>query len=330
MWNFIALILLTVFLYLALKREIGKDFIKAKNNYQKIKNEYEKLLKENVPIKEKNSLLVRAAEKTIALYDITKDICKTLDEEKVFSSFKEQISRYIEIKDCQFIKTAEDIMQNNSYLAVPLEINKKPIGYLAASGIKEEDKEKFHILAQQFLLGIKRALLYKQVQELAITDTLTGIFTRRFYMQRFKEELERSLKFNLKFSFLMIDVDHFKDYNDEYGHLVGDVLLKEVSKTIKENIRQIDLMGRYGGEEFSLILVETDKEGAKFAAERIRQSLEARHIRAYDEDLKATISIGISTFPSDAKNADELIEKADLALYKAKQTGRNKVCVYDM
>jgi len=328
MWNLIALILLTVFLYLTLKRKLDKDFIKAGNIYQKIKNEYERLSEENIPLKDENSLLEKSAEEIIALYDITKNICKTLDEEKVFSVFKEQISRYIEIKDCQFIKDKQDIMGNNSYLALPLEINKKPIGYLAASGIKEEDKEKFHILAQQFLLGIKRALLYKQVQELAITDTLTGIFTRRFYMQRFKEELERSLKFNLKFSFLMIDVDHFKDYNDEYGHLVGDVLLKEVSKTIKENIRQIDLMGRYGGEEFSLILVETDKEGAKFAAERIRQSLEARHIRAYDEDLKATISIGISTFPSDAKNADGLIEKADLALYKAKQTGRNKVCVH--
>jgi diguanylate cyclase (GGDEF)-like protein len=328
MWNFIALILLTVFLCLALKRKLDKDFIKAGNIYQKIKNEYERLSKENIPLKDENSLLVKAAEETIALYDITKDICKTLDEEKVFSVFKERISKYIEIKDCQFIKDKQDIMQDNSYLALPLEINNKPIGYLAASGIKEEDKEKFHILAQQFLLGIKRALLYKQVQELAITDTLTGIFTRRFYMQRFREELERSLEFNLKFSFLMIDVDHFKDCNDEYGHLVGDVLLKEVSKTIKENIRQIDLMGRYGGEEFSIVLVETDKEGAKFAAERIRRSLEERHIRAYDEDLKATISIGISTFPSDAKNADELIEKADLALYKAKQTGRNKVCVY--
>jgi len=325
MWNLIALILLTVFLYLALKRGLDKYFIKAKNNYQEIKNEYEKLCRENASLKEKNSLLEKASEETIALYDITKNICKTLDEKKVFSVFKEQITRYIEIKDCRFIKAPKDILENSSYLVLPLEINKKPIGYLAADGIKEEDSEKFHILAQQLLLGIKRAFLYKQVQELAITDTLTGIFTRRFYMQRFKEEIERSLKFNLKFSFLMVDVDHFKEYNDQYGHLVGDAILKEISKAIKENIRQIDLMGRYGGEEFSIVLVETDKEGAKFAAERIRQALEARHIRAYDEDLRVTISIGISTFPIDAKNAQAIIEKADLALYKAKQSGRNKV-----
>ena len=124
----------------------------------------------------------------------------------------------------------------------------------------------------------------------------------------------------------MVDIDHFKDYNDRYGHLVGDAILREVSKTIKDNTRQIDLTGRYGGEEFSIILTETDKEQARFAAQRIREAVESKPIRVYDEDLKVTISIGISTYPLDAKNMQALIDKADSALYKAKQTGRNKVC----
>ena len=209
-----------------------------------------------------------------------------------------------------------------------VDIDKSPAGYLVARLTKEEDREVFNILAQQFLLGIKRAILYKRVQELAITDTLSGVFSRRYYLERFSEEIERSQKFNYAFSCLMIDIDHFKDYNDQYGHLVGDAILRELSKTIKESVRQIDLIGRYGGEEFSIILTETDKEQAKFAAERIRHSVESKYIRVYDEDLRVTVSIGISTFPFDGKEMGGLIDNADSALYYAKQTGRNKVAVF--
>ena len=217
-------------------------------------------------------------------------------------------------------------MRLRTYTILPLDIGKSPIGYLLASGIKQGDMDKFHILSQQFLLGLKRALLYQRVQELAITDSLTGASSRRYCLERLNEEMERSKKFKYAFSFLMVDIDHFKDYNDRYGHLVGDAILKDVSQTIKENIRQIDLMGRYGGEEFSVILTETDKKQAKFAAERIRKSIEDKSIRVYDENLKVTVSVGVSTFPGDAKDTQALIEKSDSALYKAKQTGRNKVC----
>jgi len=211
---------------------------------------------------------------------------------------------------------------------MPLEINRSAIGYLLVSGIREQDQEKFHILMQQFLLGIKRAHLYQQVQELSVTDSLTEVFSRRYCLERFNEELERSKKLKLNFSFLMLDIDHFKSFNDQYGHLVGDAILKDTAKTIKENLRQIDLIGRYGGEEFSVILSETDKEQAKFAAERIRTAVESKQIKVYDEVLRVTVSIGISTFPDDAQDTQLLIDKADRALYQAKQTGRNKVCVY--
>jgi diguanylate cyclase (GGDEF)-like protein len=207
-------------------------------------------------------------------------------------------------------------------------IDRRIAGYLLVSGIDEHDRDKFGILAQEFMLGIKRAILYQRVQEMAITDSLTGVFSRRYLMERFNEEVERSKKFNYNFSFLMVDIDHFKGYNDRYGHLVGDAILKEVARAIKENIRQIDLVGRYGGEEFSVILTETDRGGAEFAAERIRQAIEQKNIRVYDETLQATISIGIAIFPDNATDPGELIEKADQALYQAKQAGRNRVCVY--
>ncbi len=126
----------------------------------------------------------------------------------------------------------------------------------------------------------------------------------------------------------MIDIDYFKDFNDRYGHIVGDAILRELSRAIQENIRQIDLIGRYGGEEFSIILSETDKDVAGLAAERIRTAVQDKHIRVYDEELKITVSIGISTYPYDGKEIEKLIDKADSALYQAKQSGRNRVCAF--
>ena len=124
----------------------------------------------------------------------------------------------------------------------------------------------------------------------------------------------------------MIDIDNFKQFNDRYGHLVGDAILRQVAKTISQAVRQIDFIGRYGGEEISVVLAETNKEQANFAAERIRQAITAQVIKVYDEELKVTASIGVSTFPDNALNMQNLIEMADQALYLAKETGKNKVC----
>jgi diguanylate cyclase (GGDEF)-like protein len=195
-----------------------------------------------------------------------------------------------------------------------------------ASDVAALDTEKFYILAQQFLVGVKRAILYKKIQELAITDSLTQVFSRRYFLERFAEELERSKKFRFKFSFLMLDIDRFKDYNDRLGHLVGDAILKEIARLVKENIRQVDFMGRYGGEELCAVLTETGREEALAAAERIRLAVASGKIRAYDEELQATISIGVATFPDDSLDAKEIIERADKALYRAKEAGRNMVC----
>ncbi|MDO8488781.1 MAG: GGDEF domain-containing protein, partial [Candidatus Omnitrophota bacterium] len=127
-------------------------------------------------------------------------------------------------------------------------------------------------------------------------------------------------------SFLMIDIDNFKQFNDRYGHLVGDAILRKVSKIINETVRQIDFIGRYGGEEISIVLTETDRDQANFAAERIRQAIATPTIKVYDEEIKVTVSIGVSNFPDNAMNMQDLIELADQALYLAKETGKNKVC----
>jgi diguanylate cyclase (GGDEF)-like protein len=321
-------LLLVALLRLALSRILSFEITGLKGNLEKVRLEYERLEKVNQSLKNDNRVLEEGAESTIALYDITKDICKSLDDQKVFATFKEKINRYIRVNDCKLLGPQEDISKYQDYTILPLDLYKKTIGFLAAKGIRVQDTDKFHILSQQFLLGLKRALLYKEVQELTITDTLTQVFTRRYFMERFNEEIQRAKKFKHKFSFLMIDVDRFKEFNDHYGHLVGDAILREVSKAVKESIRQIDLIGRYGGEEISIVLSETDKDQARFAAERIRRSIESRHIKAYDEELRATVSIGIATFPTDANDGKPLIEKADQALYLAKEAGRNRICLY--
>ena len=326
----ITLILATIFLCIQLKKILDTGFNRRKVDYERIRLEYDTSVTENKILREDNSALGESLEATIALYDITKEICKSLDEDQVFANFYDLINRDIKVDECKFIKDESELSQYNNYTVLPLEIGPHKRGYLVADGIKEQDKERFHILAGQFLLGIKRAVLYQKVQEMAITDSLTTVSSRRHLLERLNEELGRSRKFNYHFSFLMIDIDCFKDSNDRYGHLVGDAVLKEVSKAIRENIRQIDLVGRYGGEEFSVILSETDRQGAKFAAERIRLAIEGKSIKAYDEDLKVTISIGISVFPEDALDKQMLIDRADMALYQAKNTGRNKVCVFSV
>jgi len=289
--------------------------------------EYEGLLKENKRLRAASADSQNELDGIIALYDITKEICKSLDADKVFSYFKDVLNKYIKAADCRLLKGNSGLADYSGYAIFPLSIQDELIGRLAVRGLKEEDRERFQILSRQFLLGIKRAILYEGVQMLSIIDSLTGVFNRRYYLERFREELERSERFNYVFSCLMVDLDYFKTFNDRYGHIVGDAILREVSKTIQENIRQVDLLGRFGGEEFSIILSETDKEAALFAAERIRRAIGERRIRVYDEELKVTVSIGVSTYPADSKEIEKLIDAADAALYRAKQAGRNKVCV---
>jgi len=322
------LIFLSVLAALVLRRVMAGSLLKKEARLKGLESEYAVLAEEKARLNKENLGIEGTVNETIALYNITKDICKTLDEKKIFTIFRERVNDYLKIGDCQLLDRDADLSRHEGSLVFPLVIQQDTIGYLIASQIREEDKERFQILAQQFLIGLKRALLYKKMQELAITDSLTQLFSRRHFLDRFKEELNRSRKFKYSFSFLMVDIDKFKDFNDKYGHLVGDAILREVSRTIKETIRQIDFVGRYGGEELSIILVETDKEQARFAAERLRQAVEAKNIRVYDEELKVTISIGIATFSRGSETADKLIESADKALYAAKQAGRNRVCAY--
>jgi len=265
------------------------------------------------------------------LYEITKEITKTLQEDLAFQTFKKKLIEHVKFDECKLLDPLSDEVKEwrkAKHYVFTLQGKKKKIGYLAFKGVSESDKEKISILGHQFALGLRRVRLYQEIEKIAITDSLTEVFTRRYTMDRFNEEIKRSRLRKIPMSFLMIDVDHFKNINDSFGHLTGDLVLREIAKIIKDNIREIDVAGRYGGEEFCIILPDTDREGAMYAAERIRVAAEKTAIKAYDTRIKTTLSIGITTFADDGKDMDELIDKADWALYRAKKQGRNRVCAF--
>jgi diguanylate cyclase (GGDEF)-like protein len=145
-------------------------------------------------------------------------------------------------------------------------------------------------------------------------------------MGRLEEEVDRARRLGLTFSVGMIDVDHFKECNDKHGHLVGDAVLKKIAEKLKNSVREVDMIARYGGEEFCVVLPDTPKDLAMSVAERLRKAVELKEIKAFDESVRTTVSVGVATYPEDGDNVEFLIEKADTALYKAKRGGRNKVC----
>lgn len=297
-----------------------------------IQERCERLTKQRDDILKQRKLFAQKANDIFTLYDMTKEITKKLHEQEAFEVFRSALKNNMIFEDCRLIKAEGDrrkqMMDPKEYLVFPLQGHQRTLGYIGIKGLSEKDKDKFIILAHQFALAFQRVKLYQEVEQFAITDSLTGVHTRRYLMDRLEEEAERSSVRKSSLSVLMIDADHFKSFNDKHGHLVGDQVLRSISALIKENTREIDYVGRYGGEEFCVVLPDTDNEGVLFVAERIRKSIEETEIRAYDTSLKITVSIGTSSFPQDGKTPGELIDKADKALYHSKDRGRNCVTAF--
>ncbi len=190
-----------------------------------------------------------------------------------------------------------------------------------------KDKRFLMVFAGASAVAIDNSLLHKKTEELTVIDALTGLYNYRFFRSKLADELKRADRYRQKLSVLMLDLDHFKEINDRHGHQTGNVILKEVSGIINHCVRDIDVVARYGGEEFVVILPQTGEIDANIIAERIRDTVEKNKFADSrgQEEIRATISIGIAIYPEGVYNLDQLIEKVDKALYCAKADGRNVV-----
>jgi len=176
-------------------------------------------------------------------------------------------------------------------------------------------------------VAIENSELYQKTRDLAIHDTLTLLFTKRFFMERLTEECLRASSQHTELYLLMLDIDFFKDYNDRYGHMAGDIVLKRLSQVMTDTLEDtLATVSRFGGEEFSVLLPCVNKKSAQSFAEEIRRKIEEKEIILRRQKTRVTVSIGIARFSADAATEDELIRRADKALYQAKRRGRNQVC----
>jgi diguanylate cyclase (GGDEF)-like protein len=168
--------------------------------------------------------------------------------------------------------------------------------------------------------------LYQKVERLAQTDPLTGLFNRRYFFECSEQEVALSLRDKKSLSLLMLDLDNFKRVNDTHGHSTGDYVLAEVASVLKSNLRRNDMAGRYGGEEFIILLPEIDSAAAREVAERLRETIATQPMQTGEDKVWVTISVGIATLRhKDGEALTSLIHAADTALYRAKALGKNRV-----
>ncbi|SHI50268.1 response regulator receiver modulated diguanylate cyclase [Malonomonas rubra DSM 5091] len=176
-----------------------------------------------------------------------------------------------------------------------------------------------HYLCEQIALGFENACRFEDAQELMYTDDLTGLYNHRYMQVALEQEIRRSQRYGLQFSLLFLDLDHFKDINDQYGHLAGSAALQEVGQLLRGCVRDVDTLFRFGGDEFAAMLVETDGRTANIVAERIRKTIEEHVFLATQElDSRLTVTAGYATFPTDAVEKDALLDLADRAMYAGK------------
>lgn len=237
-----------------------------------------------------------------------------------------EIKNYEKDPLLQFFKT-------NELILVPLKAKDKVNGIIVADNlytqkpIRNIDIKIFMMIANQAGLAIENARLYNILRHKSHTDSLTRLWNHGFFQDQLSTEIDNAQEHQNPLSLIMMDLDNFKKLNDTHGHHTGDIVLKEISKILRESSRTNDYACRYGGEEFAIILTQTTKEQGLAIAERIRERVEQHVFEKLPENinLKVTLSIGLATYPHDATSKETLIPEADRAMYKAKFSGKNQV-----
>jgi len=221
-------------------------------------------------------------------------------------------------------------LRTSAVLAAPLKVRDAVLGVLVAVNRVEgtpfdlRHLRVLTLLANQTAISIENGKLYRRAEQLAVTDDLTQVYNYRFLKMGLRREVKRAARFSQRFSVLMIDVDNLKRYNDQNGHLRGSEVLRQVAQILVREARSIDLVAKYGGDEFVVILPQTEREGACVLADRIQQAVEATAFPLVPPGI-ITVSLGVATYPENGLTAGELLESADIALYAAKQAGKNQV-----
>ncbi len=228
-------------------------------------------------------------------------------------------------------KKDKDVL--NSFHAIGLNMKNKCLGLLAVSHSRTEafshkDLKLLSMIADHSILAINNAALHKRIKKLSITDGLTGLYVYRHFQDRLDEEIRRAGRYQEQLSMILMDIDGFKRVNDSFGHLAGDEVLKEISRILLKICREVDVVARYGGDEFAVILPQTGKEGSFYVAERIRKAIKGNNFKSRaPEPINLTVSCGVASFGGSVKERDVLIKKADDALYQAKNEGKNKTAL---
>ncbi len=210
---------------------------------------------------------------------------------------------------------------DHGHIIVPLKAHGEVLGVLylylpTGTKVDEDKKNLLRSIGNQLGMAITNLKLYEKTKDLTLKDPLTGIANRRYLDMELKKSLHLSKRTNSPFSLIMIDIDFFKKYNDTYGHVAGDNLLKDISKVFQKALRETDIVGRYGGEEFLALLPDTDLLGARNVAERIRKAVMAK--------TGVTVSLGVASLQKETGDWKEILIMADTALYRAKENGRNR------
>jgi diguanylate cyclase (GGDEF)-like protein len=236
----------------------------------------------------------------------------------------------IQLQEMPLLSANEDLHGAESFLAVPMRHQQNCIGALLLGSKKPDAFNSYNsrvlfILCNQAAVVLENSTMMTRMEQLAITDGMTGLFNHRHFQESLEREIERADRAKQPLTLLLLDIDHFKKINDTFGHPAGDFILKSMAGLIKDTARKIDILARYGGEEFAALLPGIDLKNARKTADRWRKKIQSTTFRREKQSFSITVSIGFALFPNDAGNKKDLIEKADRALYLAKETGRNQV-----